>query len=130
MEVGELIAGKPFLAYAALNWHEHIKLTDRSPSDIFACGNYTAILDISMPQFWGWFLVAADHFRLTKRRSDKSYGDIEWLISSVWVSELQSPSFKNFGHFLREMCILKMYPMDSRLSALLCEGPDSKTPAV
>ncbi|VUC31542.1 unnamed protein product [Clonostachys rosea] len=105
------ISARPFFAYAACNWHEHVTLAGGTHSKFLNDESYSAVFDISKPQFWAWFLTLADCVcsSTVKKRPP---------VSQIWSKENPKVS-REFGEFLRESCLEEIFPMDEKLRALL-----------
>jgi ankyrin repeat protein len=119
----EHISERPFVSYAAFNWHEHIVLGGRGAINVLGDARYSAILDISKPPFWGWFIPVAEKVC----HNGSSSKDINEPLPSAWAADKASGRFSaEYVLFLREACLDRLFPLSKKLHALLKE-PESET---
>ena len=108
----DFAAARPLYLYAALNWYEHVVNAGDSAEDLLSKPRYEAVLDLGKAQFWMWFITVADEVlsSIVKKKSP---------ISAVWTGDKKC----DYGSFLRERCIQKLFSMDRRVHALLFTEP-------
>ncbi|KAF3801947.1 hypothetical protein GCG54_00015169 [Colletotrichum gloeosporioides] len=111
-DIQDFVSPRPFFMYAALNWHEHIILGGDGASKSLLDDQYSAILDIGKPEFWAWFLPL-DEYINTSTVHPKA------VVSSVWAPDEKARRYSaQYGTFLRESCLQKLFPMGSKVHAL------------
>ncbi|KAH0433752.1 hypothetical protein CcaCcLH18_05739 [Colletotrichum camelliae] len=116
-DIQDFVSPRPFFMYAAFNWHEHIVLGGDGASKALLDDKYSAILDIGKPAFWVWFLPL-DEYINTSSAHPKA------VISSVWAEDERARRHSiQYGLFLRESCLQKLFPMGSKVHALLKDAP-------
>lgn len=110
--LSKFAAARPFFHYAALNWHEHFINAGAGAHDLLSSAEYKPILDISKPEFWTWFITVANEVLsgIVKNKSP---------IAAVWAVDDRI----DYGTFLRDRCITKLFKMDRRVHALLSADP-------
>lgn len=109
-------SNRPLFSYAALNWHEHASNAGEAMHELIGHTQYDPVFDISKPQFWMWFINVA-HAAISYRRRWQS------PISAVWTVESMSEHMYDEASYLQEGCIKRLYTMDQRVHALLCNLP-------
>lgn len=113
----EFASERPFLLYAAYNWHEHMVLGGSRAHEALLRTRYASILDISKPPFWVWFLPLANYICSSTFQPTA-------VISTVW--EAAARLKPQYGQLLREDCLGKLFAMDENVHLLL--GHISKFP--
>jgi hypothetical protein len=74
---------------------------------------YASVLDVSKVSFWVWFLPLAGYINTSRAGP-------EALISSVWKDSYETYHLRHeFGAFLRDGCLKKLFRMDHKLHNLL-----------
>lgn len=116
-DIREFVSGRPFFSYAAFNWHEHVVLGSDDAMKALSDTRHAAIIDISKTSFWVWFLPLAEYINTSIKRPKA-------LISSVWAPDEESRRLRHeYGPFLTKGCLEKLFPMGSRVHALLSDSP-------
>ena len=113
-DMGFLIR-RPFFNYAALNWYEHVILGGEGGVGTLSHGRHAAVVDISQPPFWAWFLTLLYYFFNPGTMVQTE------CISCVWVSE----RLKRKGpvQILKGLCTGKFFPMSDKVHALFNNPP-------
>ncbi|WQF87982.1 Putative P-loop containing nucleoside triphosphate hydrolase, NWD NACHT-NTPase [Colletotrichum destructivum] len=111
--VRKFVSERPFLQYAAYNWHEHVVLGGDRALRKLSDSRYKAILDLSKTSFWVWFLPLAGYINFT-------YVHPKAPISNVWSTEIESHRQSGkYGSFLRGEHLEKLFPMGKKVRNLL-----------
>ncbi|KAF6840022.1 ankyrin repeat-containing protein [Colletotrichum musicola] len=111
-ELEPFLSQRPFFPYAAYNWHEHVVLGGNEALKILCSPRYGPVLDISNTAFWAWFLPLAEYIN-TSRHQPKA------VISSIWDTDEKSRRLRHdYGSFLRDGCIKKLFHMGGKVRAL------------
>ncbi|KAH9232421.1 hypothetical protein K456DRAFT_382969 [Colletotrichum gloeosporioides 23] len=111
-DIQDFVSPRPLFMYAAFNWHEHIILGGDRASKTLLDDKYCAILDIGKPEFWAWLLPLNEYIN-TSTVYPKA------VISSIWApDEKERRHSVQYGLFLRESCLQKLFPMSIRVHAL------------